>query len=219
MGLRCTRGQEQEYWDPDTGRRYWSWSELCRVLYGDQYATVDPDVLDAARDRGRVMHVLFARLLLHYTTRDRRGRERPEGLGPLPPRPEGDLAPYYDSLLAWCQARRPQALRIEEPAVVKGEPLAGRPDTLCWLGGRLTLVDLKTGDHHPSHATQLVVYSHLEGYEGAEDLVTLYAQRDGTIAQEVPAARSAQEWTWALQGLAVLKGRLARRTVWGRGTL
>lgn len=172
MNLICTRGTEQEYQDLDTGRKYFSCSQVLRVLDPNAFSGADETVLEAAAARGRSVHVLFGLLMLAEV-----------GAAERPTRPTGPvLGGHFDACVKFIQERKPKPEKVEESAIEDKLGYAGTPDLLCWMDGELWLIDLKTGDKRAVHSVQLHAYKRLKGYEQAKRLGSLYTRKNGTYA-------------------------------------
>lgn len=197
MNLLCTRGAAYEYADQDTGKQYFSYSQVQGVLDPDAFSSVPPDVLAAAQQRGTDLHVLFGLLLLSRLQ-----------LCEKPARPDGPLGGYFDAMERFVTDHEPTPIRVEESSVNDKLKYAGTPDCLLEMKGGLTLPDLKTGGKRAVHKTQLVAYKAMDGYTDAKKLATLYIAADGTYKLDyLPKGEEAFHWAWFQAGLSVLHGR------------
>lgn len=198
MRLLCHRGQPYEYTDDDTGKRYFSVSQVLTVLDPHAFDDVDPFVLAAAQNRGDDLHVIFGLLLLSE-----------KGLCERPVRPPGVLGGYFDGMVRFVHERVPAPVKIEEAGVNDRDGYAGRVDTQCRLDHQpeLWTIDLKTGGPRAVHSAQLVGgYKYLTGYEQSKRFASLYVRKNGTYRLEEHTHNHVDR-AWFLSGLAVLKGR------------
>ena len=198
MNLKCERGAPFEYTDLDTGRKYFSVSQCLAVLDPHAFDSVPPEVLEAARQRGTDLHLIFGLLLLSRLN-----------LCEKPERPTGELAGYFDGMEKFVAEHQPVPVRVEESSTNEKLGVAGTADCLVWLGKILVLIDLKTGGKRAVHKTQLVAgYRPMNGYSDAKKMATLYVRADGTYKLDyVERVDEALHLAWFQAGLTVLNGR------------
>ncbi len=199
MTITCTRGTAYEY--HMDGIDLFSVSQI-RTVAHNPYVGIPDAMLEAARLRGTLLHRRFWRVLAAQSN-----------LVPMPAVIPG-LEGYCQSMDEWVARNRVQPLTIEHTSVSRKFGYAGTPDALVWIGpkGVSAIVDLKTGAPTLTDAMQLVLYSKMEGYEAAGDLVDVYIRADGSRAKEarVTTGMKAVEWAWAMAALGVLQGRVNR---------
>lgn len=196
MKLTCDRTATQHYGD-ETGKRYFSISQVLKCLDPSQYDGVPPDVLEQAARRGKAVHFYFSFLM--------GSRLR---LCPAP-----DMIPAYEgycrALLAWADTNKPEPMRLEESSVWASHGLAGTPDMLCLYSLKrvATLVELKTTSQpHRLHRTQVALQRRLSGYEQARALRLLYVHADGSYDDEY-VTPSPMDEAAALNAIQVLRWR------------
>ena len=194
MQFTCVRGRQQEYQD-ETGKRYWSVSEVLSVIDPSAFAGVDPWVLASAQDRGSSLHVLFGLRLLAEI-----------GLAEMPKRPSGIIGGYYDGIEKFVREQKPRAIRVEETSCNDTLGIAGTDDTECLLDNIDSLIDLKTGPPRVVHAAQLMAYKTMQGREQVKRLYSLYLNKHGDYKLE-PHKPDAILWALFQAGLTVLQGR------------
>ncbi len=191
------RGLAQEYEDTETGTRYFSVSQIRRVAH-DPFAGLPKDYLDAARERGTLVHRflwqhLFARAgLIDFP--------------PLIPTLEG----YCTSIVDWAAARQIKAVQLEAKGVNREEGYAGQVDGQVLYGPKeiLTLMDGKTGDPTLTDPMQLLLYDAMEGFK-SKQLLDIYFRPDGSAKEVfVDVRKKVTEWPWAMAALNVLRGRV-----------
>jgi len=90
---------------------------------------------------------------------------------------------YVDAFALWCFKHNPQWIAIEEiiDGSVDGLRYAGRLDGFAEIGGKLTLVDWKTGVKAKYHHAQVGAYSLVK--KPAQGLV-LYLHDDMTYSED-----------------------------------
>lgn len=200
MNLTVTRGRTGEYQD-EKGQRYFSVSEHLAILDPFAFSGVPPTVLAAAGMRGERLHLYFAEMLFHAA-----GVE-----GCLwPERPKGMLGLYFDSMALWVERRKPRALQVEQRSVNVKLKVAGQPDTECILDDEDCLIDLKTGLPRPCHSVQLHAYRRLDNYTQVKRLFSLYAKKDGKMAQLIEHTHDHADWNAFLAANAILNWRMMR---------
>jgi hypothetical protein len=152
----------------------------------------------AAGMRGEKLHVFFGCMLLHC-----------KGLAPWPVRPDGVLGEYFDSMARWIDREKPVPVLVETSSIFAKLKTAGTPDCKVIVRGDLWLDDLKSGIPRPVHSVQLHTYKKLKGYEDAERLGSLYAQR-GKMARLVEHTHDHVDYSAFLAANAVLNWRRLR---------
>lgn len=197
--ITCDRNQPAHYKDEATGTFYPSVSQVLDVLYPDRFRYVDPHILGVAQDRGVRRHLLFGVLALWKAklapepTIDPRDREVAAGL------------------LRWIYEHDVHPLRVEEPAINVKDGYGGCPDGQFLYGPKrlVLLPDLKTGVQDEAHRIQVQAYLRLPGYLNSQCLMDVYVDEQGTVREQV-VNLSSIDWCWFLNGLGVVRGRLAR---------
>lgn len=203
MKLITQRGEKQEYRDEETGRTFYSVTQVRKVAF-DSYAGIPEYVLDPARIRGLALH---RRMFFALASQ--------EGLCEYPAvlkLYEG----YCQSMDQWIAKRKPTRVQLETASWNERYGYAGTPDALLhiYLGKgfckkwRTVLFDLKTGAPTKTDPMQLCAYEHMEGYK-ADELMDLYLDADGGEAKEqfVTKGNRATEWACFLNCLAILRWR------------
>lgn len=198
MNLTVTRGASAEYQD-ERGNRYWSVSEHITLLDPLAFSGVPPHVLAAAGMRGEKLHIYFALMLASLS-----------GAAEWPERPQGVLAPQFDSIARWVEARKPKVIHIETASINQTMHMAGRPDAEVWLDDERAIIDLKNGVPRAVHAVQLHGYHKLEGYGEAKRLFSLYSQKNGSIAKLEEHTHQHTDWAGFVAANAVLRWRRHR---------
>ena len=198
MKLLCVRGRQQEYEDPNTKTRYWSVSEVLKVLDPKAFEGVDPFVLAAAQTRGTDLHVLFALTMLWRI-----------GTGAKPIIPGGTIGKYYAGIEKFQLRHKPIPIRVEAQGINDKLKTAGTLDFHGTIDDEPTewIIDLKTGPPRAVHSAQLIGgYKRLSGSEKAKRFGSLYIRKDGTY-KLVEHTHSHIDWAWFMGGLSVLNGR------------
>lgn len=207
MNLICTRGAAYEYADPESGKQFFSWSQLSRVLDPYAFVGIPRDVLAAAQQRGIDVHFLFAIEMFHRLglCPQVHGHEDPE-IRALAARYPG----YLDGIRDFADTYQITPLRIEESSCVPRFGIAGTADLKCLYGPRqiVTLLDLKTGAKRKVDPVQLNVYGRFHGHEDCKHYLDFYLQADGSYKLE-PAEKDETDWAWALSAIPVLQGQLS----------
>jgi len=174
MNLIVVRGRQQEYEDPADGTRYWSTSELLRVLDPSIFEGVHHQTLELARQRGVDLHKYFFYALAVH---GRFAKQVPK-----------DLAlgweGYQAAIWKWIADYQPKPLLLEERSVNRKWKVAGTADAKCLIQGKITLLDLKTGGKERIHEAQLNCYVTMEDFADAQRMATLYIRSEGTYAFE-----------------------------------
>jgi len=198
MKLRVTRGAAREYADLDTGKDYYSVSQVLTVLDPDAFTGIDPFVLAAAQDRGKDLHILFAVRLLSVVK-----------VSSPPIRPDGIIGQYYEAIEKFVRERRPIPIQVEHSSVNEKLGYAGTADTECCLDNisERWIIDLKSGPERAVHSAQLLGgYKRLTGYEKAKRFGSLYIRKNGTYSL-IEHTHNHVDQAWFDGGLTVLNGR------------
>lgn len=200
MTLTVTRGAAAEYQD-ENGNRFFSVSQHLNILDPLAFSGVPPTVLAAAGMRGELLHLLFAQMLFHVS-----GVEGCE----WPAKPRGAVGLYFESMARWVEQRKPKALKVEQRSLNVKLRTAGQPDTECLLDDEDCLLDLKTGLPRPVHSVQLHAYRRLDGYTQVKRLYSLYAKKNGSMAQLIEHTRDHVDFNAFMAANAVLNWRMMR---------
>lgn len=199
MKLITRRGERQEYCDMETGRTFYSVSQVRKVAF-DSYAGIPESVLEPARMRGTLLH---KRMFFCFASL--------EGLCEYPAVLPG-LEGYCQSMDRWIEKRKPTRVKLEKTSCNERYGYAGTPDALLNIylnkKWKKVLFDLKTGLPVRTDPMQLVSYSHMDGYK-ADELLDVYLDAAGGDAKEhfVTKGSRAVEWAAFLNALALLRWR------------
>lgn len=199
MKLITRRGERQEYCDMETGRTFYSVSQVRKVAF-DSYAGIPESVLEPARMRGTLLH---KRMFFCFASL--------EGLCEYPAVLPG-LEGYCQSMDRWIEKRKPTRVKLEKTSCNERYGYAGTPDALLNIylnkKWKKVLFDLKTGLPVRTDPMQLVSYSHMDGYQ-ADELLDVYLDAAGGDAKEhfVTKGSRAVEWAAFLNALALLRWR------------
>lgn len=198
MTWTVDRTASQHYAD-DTGRRYWSVSQVRNRMDPGAFDRVGKDVLAKASLRGQLVHG-YAALYLMYL----------DGLVQVPEVPEG-YEGYCQAVRLACDQLEPEVLDLEEIDGNLKMGIAGTKDFLAgvtWKGkrNRVALCDWKTGAPTKTDPAQLMLYHTFPSNEHAEVLLDIYLRRDGTYTiVEVKKKDHAHDWAAALNAIQALK--------------
>ena len=196
MKLRVTRGAAREYADLDTGKDYYSVSQVLTVLDPDAFTGIDPYVLAAAQQRGSDLHLIFALRMLAAAN-----------LGPMPKYPGGIIGKYCLGIEKFAQERKPRPIRVEAQGFNDKLKTAGTLDLECWLDETDSIIDLKSGPERAVHSAQLIGgYKRLSESEKAKRFYSLYITRNGTYHLKEHTHNHVDQ-AWFDGGLTVLNGR------------
>lgn len=207
MKLIAQRGERHEYRDEESGRTFWSVTQVRKCAF-DPYAGVAESVLEPARIRGTILHRRFFFAIASL-----------EGLCPYPgviPQYAG----YCQSMDRWIEKRKPVRVRLETAGCNLRYGYAGTPDGLLWLMldivrrrvvqlvKVLVLMDLKAGAPTKTDPMQLCAYEHMDGYK-ADELLDVYLDADGGDAKEVFVTKGqwATEFSAFLNAISLLNWR------------
>lgn len=197
--LTAQRGQTREYRD-ETGAEFFSVTQIRRMAF-DPYVGIPPATLEAARQRGTLLHRRFWKVL---------AAQNPLLGVSMPPVLPG-LEGYCEAMDRWVREHHVQPVKLEEASCHRKMGYAGTADAQVWYDSKriLTLMDLKTGEPTVTDPMQLLAYRQMDGYEGSRKLLDLYVRADGrAIERWVSVKDAAHQWAWLLAALGVLKGRL-----------
>jgi hypothetical protein len=173
MKLICDRNKKQHYHDVESGRDFFSVSQIRKVLH-DSYAGAPEVFLEPARQRGTSLHLYLA-LLLYARA----------GIRKMP-NPWPGLEGYCDAIATWAERNQVIPLKVETPSVCVAHGFAGTPDCLASYGSKqvTAIIDLKTGSTEtPTDGIQLHLYKMMDGYTDARLLIDLYVKDDGTYKE------------------------------------
>lgn len=199
MKLTTQRGEKQEYRDEETGRLFYSVTQVRKVAF-DSYAGIPEWVLEPARVRGTILHRRFFFAMASL-----------EGLCPYPAvlhQYEG----YCQSMDKWIEKRKPERILLEAIRCNLRYGYAGALDGLFKMvlirKPRRVLMDLKSGEKTPSDILQLCAYEHMEGCQ-ADEVVDVYLDPSGGEAKEQWATKGNRAVGWAcfLNALSILRWR------------
>lgn len=199
MKLTTQRGEKQEYRDEETGRLFYSVTQVRKVAF-DSYAGIPEWVLEPARVRGTILHrrIFFAFASL-------------EGLCAYPSVLAG-LEGYCQSMDRWIDKRKPTRDKLETASFNDRYGYAGTPDALLNIylnkKWKKVLFDLKTGAPVKTDPMQICAYEHMDGYK-ADELLDVYLDADGGDAKEqfVTKGNRAIHWACFLNALSILRWR------------
>ncbi len=196
MNLLTKRGAPYEYVDTDSGKAFFSVTQVRRCMH-DTYAGIPLEALEPARLRGERLHTYFWMTLAH-----RAGvRARPEIIAEYPG--------YCAAIDCWAALNDVIPLQVEKKSANLKLGIAGCLDTRCLYGPKriVTLVDLKTGLATLTDAAQLLCYESMEGNK-SERLIDLYIQEDGSYKQAVVTRKEkVEQWPAVLNAVNLLKWR------------
>lgn len=199
MKLITRRGERQEYYDIETGRNFYSVTQVRKVAF-DSYAGVSESVLEPARVRGMILHRRFFFAMASL-----------EGLCPYPAvthQYEG----YCQSMDQWIEKRKPERILLEAIRCNLRLGYAGAIDGLFNMvlirKPRRVLMDLKSGQKNASDILQLCAYEHMEDCQ-ADEVVDVYLDPSGGEAKEQWATKGnrASGWNAFQSALNILKWR------------
>ena len=192
--LSVDREKPRQY--GDAKQRYFSVSQVCAVMTGEQSYGSDADM-----QRGTDLHDIFALAVASYA-----GRCAPPVVPP-------DYQGYFRSMNWWIDRWKPEPVRIEWKSVsaFSHMPFAGTPDLLAWTYGNgkklLSLVDLKSGAKAPWHRVQVQAYHRLEEYQAATALRLLYIKADGSEPDYLSVKRDPRDFAAFQSALNLLLWR------------
>jgi len=167
------------------------WPRVSTVLravgLGPDLSMVPAATLDRAIERGLAVHAHAEALAYGY-------------LDDADVRPEH--APYVDAVRKFWTESGAEHIKSEFLVRHPAWQYIGHPDTLLWLGGVRTLIDLKTGDPTGGQY-QVAAYIEAHNAEHPTERVTagavLHVREDGTYRfKEVDLESATQTWLAAM---------------------
>lgn len=197
VNLVTRRGAAFEYYEQDERLDLFSVSQGRKEAF-NSFRGVAPEILEAARVRGSVLHKRFFFAMAHL-----------RGLCEYPKRIEA-YGGYCDSMDRWIDEAKPTPLQLEATGLNRRYLYAGTKDAdLLYSGRDKTIMDLKSGVRTCTDEMQLIAYDHMEGCK-AERLLDLYLDKDGKRAKEVWVERAemAAHWAGFLNALSMLRWRM-----------
>jgi hypothetical protein len=136
------------------------------------FSRVPPATLEAACERGSVLHQAFA---LH-------------ALGLWVPELAADYQGWFDSFCNWYDLAVEETMAVEEEMVCEKYGFCGHPDWVGVIKGDKTpsLIDWKTGQAKlKSHRLQVAAYHQLAKKYGVERVLLVHPKADGGKASVV----------------------------------
>ena len=154
---------------------YWGQKVAAEIALDDPTLSVDEvraeiqKVVSASCDRGTSVHDL-AELWAS------------DGVVPTP---HGEHAGYIEGLAGWINKDDPKPISWEETVWSDEYEFAGRYDLVCEMGGKVWLIDFKTGKSiYKSVAPQLSAYKHAlseMGKQEVDNLGVVLCKEDGSF--------------------------------------
>ncbi len=137
------------------GRPYPSVTEIPKPFLGDRFSFVAPEVMEAARERGKLVHRACHEfddddILWDAWGEFDRDRSQP-------------ILPYVQSYALWRDATGFIPLDIEKRVYDHNLRVAGTLDRKGYLFGELSIIDLKSGEVGKETALQTAGYAILDG--------------------------------------------------------
>lgn len=171
-------------------------STILRVL-DDAYAGVPQAMMQAAAERGEILH----RLCLTYLVSLDGVHEAPV--------PTPDYVPAYTAFVEWVTSNGVLSVAIEQKSENKKHGYCGTPDALVIYKGAYTLIDLKfTASILRINRVQLQAYRRLDEYrEATHSLILHIDPRTGHLKQE-NVKNNPRDWAAFLNALSILKWRM-----------
>lgn len=170
MKLDVHRGATFEYHDSESGESYVSASQILKVVDSEYLNSVNHQTLELARMRGTDLHKYFFYALACHAG----------FINMVPQHIAQGFEGYITAIWKFCKEWDPAPLLLEEASRDRKRGVAGRPDSKLRLRGKLTELDLKTGQKDRLHEVQHQIYKRLEEYEDVDEMRTLYIRSDGT---------------------------------------
>ena len=198
MNLKTERGAPQEYVDLDTGRRFFSVTQVRQVIFNNT-AMIPPDVLEVARHRGTLLHQRFWRLLA-----SRVKLVDPPAIIP-------GLEGYCSGMDGWAEQHKVEPIEVEAKVIHHKLGYAGTLDAGIYYGVKSwkVLMDLKTGQRNCTDPMQLLAYREANERQYSR-MLDLYLFANGSIHEQwVTIEDKLTHWPGFLNGLSVLQWRLA----------
>lgn len=187
MKLITQRGKKQEYRDEETGRLFYSVTQVRRVAL-DPYVGIPESVLEPARVRGTILHRRFFFAIASL-----------EGLCPYPAVIQ-QYAGYCQSMDGWVEKRKPERILLEAIRCNLRHGYAGALDGLFKMvlirKPRRVLMDLKSGQETATDILQLCAYEHMEDCQ-ADEVMDVYLDAEGGEAKEQWATKGSRAVGWS----------------------
>jgi hypothetical protein len=198
MKLTVHRGQPHEYFDHESGKHLFSVSQVRQVMW-DGLSKVPKDILDAARIRGTLLHLRFAKCLYARA-----------GVTTYPPViPE--YVGYCKSMDDWLDKHKVRPIVVEQKSANLELGYAGTIDAKLLYDAKeiITGTDMKSGQPTPTDTAQLLAYKEMKGMKDAKQWLDLYLNPDGGEAREVWLKPKPSDWAAFMNALASLKASVA----------
>ncbi len=133
------------------GRPYPSVTEIPKPFLGERFSFVDPEVMEAARERGKLVHRATHEfddddILWDAWAEFDTGRSQP-------------ILPYVQSYALWRDATGFIPIDIEKRVYDHSLRVAGTLDRKGYLFGELSIIDLKSGEVGKETALQTAGYA------------------------------------------------------------
>lgn len=196
MKLVCNRNKKQHYHDLESGRDFFSVSQIRAVMW-DGFAKVPADVLEAASRRGRILHHRFA-LALYARA----------GICPYPEVIQ-EFAGQCRAMDEWMEKNNVRPLKVEEASANLEMGFAGQPDAKVLYGKKeiITGIDAKFGDKTPTDTVQCLAYGKMQGYQDVTQWMDLRFHKETGEAQEEWIKPSPIDWAAFINALSLLRWR------------
>ncbi|MBF0260251.1 MAG: hypothetical protein HQL97_00260 [Magnetococcales bacterium] len=197
MKLITRRGEPFEYFEETERLDLFSVSQGRKEAF-NSFRGVQPDILEAARVRGTILHKRFFFAMAHCA-----------GLCEYPKRIEL-YGGYCDSMDRWIDEAKPKPVKLEAAGLNRRYLYAGTRDAdILYMGSDLTIMDLKSGVPTCTDEMQLIAYDHMDGCK-AERHLDVYLDKNGGRAKEAWVERSemAAHWAGFLNALSMLRWRM-----------
>lgn len=175
-------------------------TEVLRIL-DDSYAGVPQHAMEAAAERGELLH----RLCLSYLA----------SLDGLCEAPSVDTIPteYRQAYLAfaqWCTANQVEPVAVEQPSISTLHRFAGTPDALVLFGPHrlLVIIDLKfTASILRTNKVQVQAYWRLDLYKDAARAMLLHISPLSGELKPHNIPKTTHDWAGFLNALSVWRWR------------
>jgi hypothetical protein len=100
---------------------------VMRPLTADVYKDIDPDVLQAAADRGTAVHAMIEDFLNYHIVDE-----------------QADHFEYFEAFRYWHTTMKPTTIKAEHRLYHPLYKYAGTTDCICIIDGKTCLIDFKT---------------------------------------------------------------------------